>query len=373
MQTSICTDLSSIPADDWNALAGDQNPFVQHAFLVALEKHNCVGEHWSWLPQHILIHEDGKLVGAMPMYIKDNSYGEFVFDWAWADAYERNGLPYYPKLVNSIPYTPATGPRLLAQTTEIKKHLIDASIAQAKKLNTSSMHWLFTDKDDTALLSGQGYMLREGVQFHWENQDYGHFEDFLATLTSKKRKKIKRERRLVCEADVEIEYLNGHDATEEHWVVFHQFYTSTFESKYGYPTLTLDFFKALGQSMPDQVLLVMAKHEGKYVAGAFNLKGKDTLYGRHWGCNQYFHSLHFECCYYAAIDYCIRHGLKRFEAGAQGEHKLARGFLPVATWSAHWLSHPQFSDAIRDFVEKEQVAMNDYIETLEEHSPYKTG
>ncbi|MDH5436361.1 MAG: GNAT family N-acetyltransferase [Gammaproteobacteria bacterium] len=373
MQTSICSDLSEISADDWNALAGDHNPFVQHAFLVALEKYHCVGDRWGWLPQHILIHENNNLVGAMPMYLKNNSYGEFVFDWAWAEAYQRHQLPYYPKLVNSIPYTPATGPRLLARTPAIKKQLVATAIERAKQLDASSMHWLFTNSDDTALLSEQGYMLREGVQFHWENNDYVHFDDFLATLTSKKRKKIKRERRLVREANVEIECLNGHEIADEQWKIFHQFYTSTFEVKSGYPTLSLDFFKALGQTMPDQVLLIMAKHENKYVAGAFNLKGKDTLYGRHWGCNQYFHSLHFECCYYAAIDYCIQHKLNRFEAGAQGEHKLARGFLPVATWSAHWLSHPQFSEAIRDFVEREQVAMDDYIETLGEHSPYKTG
>jgi predicted N-acyltransferase len=310
------------------------------------------------------------------MYLKDNSYGEFVFDWAWADAYARHGLQYYPKLVVAVPYTPVTGPRLLVdashpQAALIRKALHEGALSHAKQLEVSSLHWLFTNDADTDFLEQQGLMRRTGCQFHWHNAGYRSFDDYLAVLTSKKRKQVKRERRLVNEAGIEVELLHGRDTTEAHWDVFYDFYCSTFARKSGHPTLSKDFFIALSRSMPDAVVLVLAKREGRYVAGTFNLRGSDTLFGRHWGCHASFSGLHFELCYYRLIDYCIEHGLARFEAGAQGEHKLSRGFLPQATWSTHWLAHPDFSDAVSNFLEHEHGGMQDYMEVLNEHSPYK--
>ena len=354
-------------------LAGNTDPFIRYEFLAALENNNCL-HNWGWQPQYIIArNEDDELVGAVPMYLKDNSYGEFVFDWAWADAYARHGHRYYPKLVVAVPYTPVTGKRILARQDDpdIRRQLVQAALTHAKQLEVSSLHWLFTDDDSTTLLEQQGFMRRSGCQFHWHNRDHENFADFLASLSSKKRKQIKRERRQVYETGITLELLNGHEATTEHWKIFHDFYCSTFHRKSGHPTLSLEFFMELGQTMPGQTLLVLAKYDEEYVAGAFNMLGSDTLFGRHWGCSDRFECLHFEVCYYAAIEYCIENGLKHFEAGAQGEHKLSRGFLPTTTWSAHWLSHPDFSAAIEDFLQHEKLGVQDYIEVLEEHSPYR--
>jgi predicted N-acyltransferase len=311
----------------------------------------------------------------MPAYIKDNSYGELVFDWAWADAYHRAGLPYYPKLVTAIPYTPATGPRLLVAPEKdyatCATLLTDAGIKHAEQLNMSSIHWLFTNNKDSAFLKNRGYAMRLGCQFHWRNRNYANFDDFLAHLTSSKRKKIKRERRYVTDQNVELEIRHGQDMTDELWEIYHNFYTSTFNKKSGMPTLQLDFFREIGETMPANVVIVFAKHACNYVASAFNMRDTATLYGRHWGCNQEFHSLHFEACYYQGLEYCIEHKLTVFEPGAQGEHKISRGFLPTETWSAHWIAQPEFSDAISQFVEREQVGMQHYIESLKDHTPYK--
>ncbi|MGD8742608.1 MAG: GNAT family N-acetyltransferase [Granulosicoccaceae bacterium] len=376
--TTVTDKLHSIAAQQWNALDDSGNPFLRHEFLDALEQNDCLGPRWGWLPQHILVHDDNKrLVGAMPMYIKDNSYGELVFDWAWAQAYQQHGLAYYPKLVAAIPYTPVTGPRLLCaagnEQDTIKSGIARAALDHARQLDVSSLHILFPDEHDTRILEQHGMMKRVGVQFHWHNNDYHSFDDFLAALASKKRKQIRQERRRVRDAWIEIELLSGHDTTDRHWQIFHDFYCSTFYRKSGHPTLSLAFFIELAQRMPDEVLLIMAKHNNEYVAGAFNLRGRDTLYGRHWGCSAHFDKLHFEVCYYAAIEYCIEVGLQRFEAGAQGEHKLSRGFLPVPTWSAHWIAHEGFRDAIADFVEREQHGMEHYTEVLGEHSPFRQG
>lgn len=375
MQQTIIDDLEQVSPQQWNKLAGDDNPFVRHEFLVALERHNCVGETFGWIPQHVCLYKDDTLVAAMPMYLKDNSYGEFVFDWAWADAYQRNGLNYYPKLVTSVPYTPATGPRLLIADEqhyhEYAQLLIQTAIEHAQNLNLSSCHWLFTSPQDTAALGEYGLMLREGCQFHWHNNHYNSFDDFLAAMSARKRKKINRERRYVSESDVRLEVLTGSMMNDEQWEIFHHFYASTFAKKSGHPTLQLDFFREIGQSMSDSVLVVLARRQNKYVAGTFNMLGRTTLYGRHWGCNQDFHSLHFECCYYTPIEYCIRNNISRFEAGAQGEHKISRGFLPVPTWSAHWVADAGFRQAIGDFVSNEQRAIEDYMAHLYEHSPYK--
>ncbi|MDP1707867.1 MAG: GNAT family N-acetyltransferase [Gammaproteobacteria bacterium] len=375
MDISVTPRLDNIAAAAWNALAGNDNPFLRHEFLVALERHGCVGRHAGWVPQHITAYDRGQLVGAAPMYLKYNSHGEFVFDWAWAEAYERNGMPYYPKLVVAVPYTPATGPRLLLADSidqeVVAGGLVEAILDHARRLQTSSVHWLFTTEHDTTLLERHGFMRRSGFQFHWHNPGYRDFSDFLSSLSAEKRKKIKQERRRVREAGIEIEILSGHQVSAEQWKLFHAFYCSTFDRKGGSASLTLEFFMEIGRSLAEHVVLVLAQHDGKYVAGAFNLRGGDTLYGRHWGCAADFHGLHFECCYYSLMEYCISHRLVRFEAGAQGEHKLARGFLPTPTWSAHWFAHPAFSAAVQDFLTRETFALQPHLEELHAHSPFK--
>lgn len=375
MRLTILDSLDTLPADQWNALAGDNNPFLRHEFLVALERHQCVGATAGWWPQHLIVEHDGQLVGAVPMYMKNNSYGEFVFDWDWADAYHRAGLRYYPKLVVAVPYTPATGPRLLLadtpQRTQVADLLINGAIEHAQRSNASGLHWLFTNAVDMAHLARHGLLQRMGCQYHWENRDYRDFDDFLGQLSAEKRKKIKRERRHVNDAGVVLELLNGHQTSAEQWAIFHEFYKSTFDEKGGIASLTLEFFKELGETLPDQTLLIMASYQGQYVAGAFFLRGRDTLYGRHWGCAAQFHSLHFEACYYRAIEYCIAQGLRRFEAGAQGEHKISRGFLPTPTYSMHWIAHARFREAIDDFLVRETQALEQYMQELGRHSPYK--
>jgi len=369
--------LNAISANEWNALAGFENPFTQYEFLIALENNGAVGKEFGWLTHFFLAYNgDSKLVGALPLYIKFNSYGEFVFDWAWADAYQQHGLRYYPKLVSSIPYTPATGARLLiadkSHYKDIADALINAVLSFAEKSQLSSFHCLFTNKQDSEYFKNHSrMMMRLGCQFHWRNNNYNSFEHYLEQLTSKKRKQIKRERRIVKEQEIEFEILNGHTATEQQWDIYHRFYESTFERKSGMPTLSNNFFKEIAHTMPESIVLVLAKYKNEYVASAFNLKGIDTLYGRHWGCSDEFDNLHFEACYYQGLEYCIDNGLKYFEPGAQGEHKIARGFMPTKTWSAHWIAHPQFNQSIKNFLQHETGGMLDYIQELNGHSPFK--
>lgn len=376
MELKIIPSIDVLGASEWNAVAGTDNPFLRHEFLAALERHHCVGEQYGWLPRHLLaFDDDGRLAGAVPLYLKDNSYGEFVFDWAWADAFQRNRIAYYPKAVVSIPYTPATGPRLLVRKDVDRDRVAVALIKLARALmeqeQLSSLHWLFTNAADTTLLEQQGFMLRLGCQFHWHNKGYRDFEDYLAALNSRKRKNVRRERRHVQEANIDLRVVHGHEMTAEEWSVMHTFYRSTFEKKSGIPTLSQAFFAELSRTMGEQLVMVFAYHQGQAVAGAINFRSSDTLYGRHWGCREDFHSLHFEACYYQGIEYCIANGLQVFEPGAQGEHKISRGFLPTATWSAHWIQHEGFRSAITDFVRREQGGMQDYMETLYEQSPYR--
>lgn len=376
MSITIIGAINEVKADEWNALVGLENPFIRYEFLTALETHHCVGDRFGWIPQHITLRDDNhKLIGAVPLYIKDNSYGEFVFDWSWADAYHRSGFDYYPKLVVAMPYTPATGPRLLIDKEQdyqtVAGSLIDASLQHAKNLKVSSLHWLFTNEQDTQQLINHGFMQRLGCQFHWTNHNYESFEHYLQTLTRSKRKNINQERRQVRNAEVQLEILNGHDTTEQHWQIFHRYYESTFMKLGGYATLTSEFFQEVARTMPDNIMLVMAKLDGNYIASALSFHGTDTLYGRHWGCEKEVKALHFEACYYQGIDYCITHGLKRFEPGAQGEHKIARGFLPTPTYSAHWIANPMFKDAIHDFLQRETLGMQHYIKQLQQHSPFK--
>jgi predicted N-acyltransferase len=376
MQTRVINRIVDIPAGAWNAVAGTDHPFTRHEFLAALERHDCVGERFGWLPCHILAEDaDGHLLGAVPCYLKDNSYGEFVFDWAWADAYQRMGLPYFPKLVASIPYTPVTGPRLLvrqdADHAAVTAALIHEMHRQRAQHDASSIHCLFSDAQDTDALCEQGFMRRTSCHFHWHNDNYTGFDDFLSRLSSRKRKKIRRERRHVQDAGLHMELLTGGEATEEQWQSMHTFYRSTFERKSGIPTLSLAFFLEISRTMGDQVLLVFARHGSKLVAGAIMLRSSRALYGRHWGCLQDYHSLHFETCYYQGIDYCIGHGLTLFEPGAQGEHKISRGFLPTFTWSAHWIEDARFRDAIRRYLDAEHAWMLEYRNDLQKTSPFR--
>jgi predicted N-acyltransferase len=376
MHASVIERIDDIPAADWNRVSGTAHPFTRHEFLAALEHHDCVGERFGWQPQHVVVHDsDGVLAGAAPLYLKDNSYGEFVFDWSWADAWHRAGLRYYPKLVSAIPYTPVTGRRLLvrpdADQQAVQTALVDRALALVESTGSSSLHWLFTDDRDTAFLQRHGLMRRTSCHFHWHNANYRTFDDFLDCLTSRKRKKIRRERRYVDEAGIRMQIIHGDEAGEEHWQIMHGFYRSTFERKSGIPTLSLGFFREISRTMGQQVLLVFAWHEGEAVAGAINLRGDDALYGRHWGCREQFHSLHFETCYYQGIDYCIRHGLGLFEPGAQGEHKISRGFLPSLTWSAHWIADAGFRDAVDRFVAHEHELVLEYRDDMQRSSPFR--
>ncbi len=369
MRLSIIESLKDVSAEQWDDLTGDTNPFVQHAFLLAFEQGDCL-DSYGWFPKYFLVYSDNdELIGAMPAYEKHNSYGEFVFDWAWADAYQRAGLQYYPKLVISIPYSPCQGPRILAREndTAIKSTLIKFAIDFAQKNHYSGVHWLFTLDDDYAVLKQHTELQRFDYQFHWQNQNYESFDDFLEKLTSKKRKNIRQERRKVKDQNIEIKTFNGSELTEEQWKKIYYFYQITFMKKSGSATLSLDFFKAIA----DKLLVIFAYNQNEAVAGAICIIGQDTLYGRHWGCFEEFDSLHFEVCYYTGIEYCIKHGLKTFEPGAQGEHKISRGFLPVKTRSAHWVAHPEFNRILIDHLQREARALENYGEQLAEASPYK--
>ena len=379
MKIVFTDNIASVKAHQWDNLAGNSNPFIQHDFLNALEQHDCL-KQWGWIPQHCLLYDKETLIGACPAYIKDNSYGEFVFDWAWADAYQRNGLDYYPKLVSCIPFTPAQGPRLLASQNHIdangklvdpatiKKGLINALIAFAEKNGLSSAHFLFCESNDIELFRETGLLLRFDYQFHWANNNYQSFEDFLSQLNSKRRKNIKRERKKVAEENIKIEVLPGQVLNEEQWELLYAYYRVTFIKKSGAATLTLAFFKAVA----DKLLAVFAYHQNKIVAAAICFEGKDKLYGRHWGCSENYANLHFEVCYYTGIEYCINKQLQVFEPGAQGEHKIWRGFLPTKTQSAHWIANTEFNVAITDFLQRESAAMEQHGKLLLESSPYKT-
>jgi uncharacterized protein len=376
MRTAVVNQIRDIPPEDWNRVSGTAHPFLRHEFLSALESNGCVGDAYGWWPQHIVAYDtDDTLVGIAPLYLKSNSYGEFVFDWAWADAYQRAAVPYYPKLVSAIPYTPVTGPRLLVHPAsdhaQVSQAIIDRALSLTREKQASSLHWLFSSEADTALLCESGFMRRTSCHFHWHNEGYASFDDFLSRLSSRKRKKIRRERRYVQEAGIEMRIVHGNEATAEQWQIMHAFYCSTFEKKSGLPTLSLEFFQEISRTMGDQVVLVFASHGEDVVAGAIMLRSEDALYGRHWGCREEFNSLHFEACYYQGIDYCIRNNLALFEPGAQGEHKISRGFLPVYTWSAHWIVDERFRMAIARYLLQEHELIVDYHDDLLETSPYR--
>lgn len=374
--------IEAIGATAWNACAGTEHPFTQFAFFKALEQTQCVGEHAGWYPQYLVLSHNTSedmtpdtILGVCPAFVKTHSQGEYVFDHGWADAFERAGGRYYPKLQVSVPFSPVTGPRLLvpggAHQADHKRALAEGLKSLTKKLTLSSIHATFLQSDDLSVLTHQDYLIREDRQFHWSNAGYEDFAGFLSTLNSRKRKDLRKERAQAVENGLSIHWLSGTDLTEDVWRAFYTFYMDTGQRKWGTPYLNLDFFLQLSEDMADQIVLIMAQRAGKWIAGAMNMVGSDTLYGRYWGCIEYHPCLHFEVCYYQAIDYAIAHGLSRVEAGAQGGHKMARGYVPTPTYSAHWFPHAGFQNAIAHYLsqERDMVALD--TARLDRHTPYK--
>ena len=374
-RTHIVSDLSEVGQANWDALVQAQaapTPFLSYAFVHALHASGSASPETGWQPQFLLLYDDGDaLAAALPLYVKGHSYGEYVFDWAWADAYQRNGLEYYPKLLSAIPFTPVAGSRLLARDAQARAALIDVLAATQQATEVSSTHVLFPPELEAQQLRAAGFMLRSGVQFHWLNQGYTNFDEFLATLEQKKRKNIRAERRKVAEAGVQLRRVRGKDATHEDWVLFNRCYRNTYREHHSTPYLNLDFFQRIGASMPENILLVIAEKEGRAIAASLVIHDEDTLYGRYWGALEHVPCLHFEAAYYQPLEFCIEQGISTFEGGAQGEHKMARGFLPTKTWSAHWLAHPSFADAVERFLEREAGGIDDYLDELNERSPFR--
>ena len=376
VQSRFISSIDRIPAAQWNALALGGNPFVRHEFLLALERAGCVGEAAGWLPHHLLLEDRGELVAAMPLYRKSHSWGEFVFDWSWARAYDQAGLRYYPKLVSMPPFTPATGPRLLlaaGASPEMRTQLSGELLKYAKSEQLSSAHLLFLSDEDRAALQDEGYLWRKDCQFHWHNRGYRTFEDFIATFRSDKRKKALRERRRVREGGVTFRTLTGAEMDAKLWSIVFGFSAATFESHGHEHYLNVEFFRAVSAVMPESVVIKLAEYQGHPIATAIFFRGDDVLYGRYWGAAANYHSLHFETCYYQGIEYCIEQGLKHFEPGTQGEHKVPRGFEPTATWSAHWIADARFRRAIDHYLNDERAAIDQYILQVEEHTPYHRG
>ncbi|MSQ59023.1 MAG: N-acetyltransferase [Betaproteobacteria bacterium] len=371
LATRILHSLEAVRPQDWDALAGSQ-PFLRHAFLHALEDTGCVSRDTGWAPRYITLWDGHRLAAAMPLYLKTHSYGEFVFDWAWARAYNEHGLPYYPKLLCAVPFTPVTGHRLLATTPELRGQLLKAALAFAKESRVSSLHVLFPPENVAHELAQAGLMLRTTVQFHWRNAGYQSFDQFLAGMNHDKRKKIKQERRRVREAGVTYRWFNGLTASEAHWGFFCRCYFNTYREHGSSPYLNRDFFTRLARCMPENLLLVIAMLDDEPAACALNIHDGHSLYGRYWGSNVRIPGLHFETCYYQAIEFCIQERLQVFEGGAQGEHKLSRGLLPVETHSAHWIANPGFSQAIERYLQQETTGIGQYVNELKEHSPFKS-
>ena len=373
----ILHNIDEVSAQVWDSCTAEQpyNPFLSHKFLRALEVSGSVSAQTGWQPFHIIIERGDELVGAVPMYLKNHSQGEYVFDYGWADAWQRAGGDYYPKLQISVPFTPATGPRLLTRNPgqENEQMLLGACMQIAQQVKVSSIHITFMQKDQWNSAGEAGFLQRMDQQFHWHNGNYATFDEFLADLASKKRKNIKRERRDALANGIEIEWVTGSDLTEAHWDAFYQFYVDTGSRKWGTPYLNRRFFSEINDVMADDLLLIMAKRDGRYIAGAINFIGADTLFGRNWGCIEDHRFLHFEVCYYQAIDFAISRGLKKVEAGAQGAHKVARGYLPEATYSAHWIADANFRDAVARFLTDERRYVEEDIAYVEGNSPFKAS
>ena len=377
MTVEIVSSLAEIDPAQWNRLSCG-NPFLRHEFLHALHETGCASERTGWAPRYLAAFDGQRcLTGAMPLYVKSHSRGEYVFDWAWADAYDRHGLDYYPKLLCAIPFTPVAGPRILAISDDVADALATQVLSVARDSDASSLHCLFPPDDQARRLAGKGMMVRHGVQFHWVNEAQygGSFEQYLTSMNHTKRKKIKQERRRVSDAGISFRWLEGLAITEDDWTFFARCYTRTYREHHNTPYLNEAFFQRIGKTMPENLLLIIAEREGRRIAASFNVRGDANggrLYGRYWGALEHHPMLHFEACYYQTIEYCLARGIAVFEGGAQGEHKMARGLMPVQTSSVHWLAHPQFAQAVDAFLAREKKGIAHYIDELREHAPFRT-
>ncbi|MBV8800435.1 MAG: N-acetyltransferase [Alphaproteobacteria bacterium] len=378
----LASSAASVGKAAWNACAksegvSDPHPFTRYEFFEALEQSGSATSRTGWRPCHLTIERDGAIQGLLPLYLKSHSQGEYVFDWAWADAFERAGGEYYPKLQASVPFTPVTGRRLLISSAhrgareQIQQELLSAAILAVEQLGTSSLHITFLTEEEWHAAAGSGFLQRADQQFHWHNRGYASFDDLLADLSSSKRKNLRKERAAVFSEGVQFEWLSGREITEAHWDRFFAFYMDTGGRKWEHPYLTRGFFSRVGESMGDQILLILAKRAGRYIAGALNFSGESVLFGRNWGATEFIPFLHFETCYYQAIEYAIAHGFSRVEAGAQGEHKLLRGYMPAPTYSAHYIAHPGFRRAVAEYLAAERPAVAENMEALAEHGPYR--
>lgn len=370
ISVALITGINEVSATDWDALI-DGMPLLSHAFLSALENSGSVGQGTGWNPQPLIVRQGEKLVGAMPLYLKSHSYGEYVFDWAWAEAYERSGLKYYPKLLSAIPFSPITSERILSKSADTQFLMIEALEKVMQSNQLSSAHVLFPGDASAKQFEAAGWLKRTGVQFRWQNKNYADFEEFLATLSHDKRKKIHQERKKIQNAGVVCRWIKGTEIKEIDWDFFYQCYANTYLEHHSTPYLTRAFFCEIGKTMPENILLIVAEIGGEPIASTFNLYNKTTLYGRYWGAVQFVSGLHFELCYYQAQMFCIAEEITFFEGGAQGEHKLARGFEPRSTCSYHKIAHPDFEEAIKQFLRRESEGMVAYINELEERAPFK--
>jgi uncharacterized protein len=366
----VIDSLTALPAPAWNALVGDA-PLLSHAFLHALHESGCASPKTGWTPRYLTAWQAGTLVGAMPLYVKAHSYGEYVFDWSWADAYRRHGRPYYPKLVCAVPFTPATGPRLIAATPTLRALLLDAALALLEDHRLSSLHILFPEAEEAAQCERAGLLVRESVQFHWTNAGFRDFDDFLATMNHAKRKNIRQERRKLAASGISFRRLVGSEIKPAHWAFFFHCYAKTYGEHHSTPYLTLDFFVRLGRTLADNVLLVLGESRGEPICAALDIFSATTLWGRYWGTKTYAPGLHFETCYYQAIEFCIERGITLFEGGAQGVHKLARGLMPVTTRSAHAIADPEFARAIGAFLVDERTEVARTVDELERAGPFR--
>jgi uncharacterized protein len=370
ISVELITSIHDIPAADWDALT-DGTPLLNHAFLSALETTGCVGKGTGWTPYPLIVKQNEKLIGAMPLYLKSQSYGEYVFDWAWADAYQRSGLDYYPKLLSAIPFSPITSARLLGNDDQAKMLMIEALENTIHQNKLSSAHVLFPDDANAKLFGAEGWLKRVGVQFRWQNKNYADFEGFLATLSHDKRKKIHQERKKIQNAGVICRHIKGAEITENDWDFFYHCYCNTYAQHHSTPYLTREFFDEIGKTMPQNILLIVAEANKHAIASTLNIYNQNTLYGRYWGATQFVSGLHFELCYYQAQMFCIAEEIEFFEGGAQGEHKLARGFEPRPTCSYHKIAHPDFEAAIKRFLSQESAGIAAYTNELEERAPFK--
>lgn len=374
MKVTVHDSISAINCEDWNSLAGDTFPFLNHAFLDLAERTGSVSPDAGWTPRHLTITDGFKLRAALPLYEKSHSWGEFVFDWAWAQAYEQAGLDYYPKLVSAIPFTPAPSTRILLadeNDAEAAQKLIEAATQLARDTECSSVHFLFPTEQEATMFDKNGLLLRKDCQFHWHNHDYRNFDDFLATFTSAKRKKARRDRRRVQENGIRFRRLRGADLDSTTWSTVYALIARTFMMRGSLPYFNQAFFEGLSERLPDNILVILAELDDVPVAAAVFFESATTLYGRYWGSDGHFDALHFETCYYQGIEYCIETGKQLFEPGTQGEHKVSRGFSPVTTWSAHWLAHPEFANAIERYLDEEGRHIEHYMDAVDQRTPYK--